>query len=57
MDQFKEWDRFMEILDESRTYEQAIKRYRKERREGIKADNARELRKLDRDNALDAATG
>lgn len=31
MDQFADWDRFMEILEESRTYERAIKRYKKEK--------------------------
>lgn len=57
MDGFSEWDYFMDILDSSRTYEQAMKRYRKERRERIKADNARELKKLASDDAKDAAIG
>lgn len=54
MDDFSEWDHFVECLDSSRSYEQAWLRYRKERRERIKNENARELRQLDRDNARDA---
>ncbi len=55
MDQFNEWDRFMELLEESRTYERAWKRYRKERKNMQQADDAKELRKLERDLARDAA--
>ncbi len=31
MDQFADWDRFMEILEESRTPDRAMKRYKKEK--------------------------
>lgn len=54
MDQFAEWDRFTEILEESRTYEQAIKRYRNERRALRTAETFRELKKLERDLERDA---
>lgn len=57
MDQFAEWDRFVEILEESRTYERAIKRYQKERRAMAAADDSKELRKLERDLKRDAADG
>jgi len=55
VDQFAEWDRFMEILEESRTYERAIKRYRNERRAMRTAETLGELRKLERDLARDAS--
>lgn len=54
MDQYAEWDRFLEILEESRTYEQAIKRYRNERRAQRTAETLREKSKLERDDARDA---
>lgn len=53
MGNFEEWERFMEFLDSSRTYEQAMKKYRADRRERIKGDNQRELKQLAKDNARD----
>lgn len=53
MDGFDEWERFMEFMDSSRSYSQAMKRYREDRRDRIRAENQRELKQLDKDNARD----
>lgn len=50
MDQFAEWDRFMEVMERSKTPDRALKTYKKEK-------NREELTRYERDLRRDKANG